>query len=231
MYDIYAQKSNYPFKGVVYNEDRYFQKDTALTEQEGEYWVDNGGVYEKMQLPKDYESGKTYYTRAETYTEVTLPSGYVQGTEYYAKYGQGGYYLVSDGSGESTTLTTTATQKFYTKAISYTEADIVAVEYKKGDKNPRFKIGGDEFMFNITSMNSRDKKQPLTDFLVHSEEMAIDTKFKHPRFKQGGYFEFNGKLWIIKTVDEEKGPQKSIYSFFNVNPLSTIKMFVEEAQE
>ena len=31
MYDIYAQKSNYPFKGVVYNQYRYFQEDTTLT--------------------------------------------------------------------------------------------------------------------------------------------------------------------------------------------------------
>ena len=231
MYDIYAQKSNYPFKGVVYNEDRYFQKDTALTEQEGEFWVLNSGEYVKKQLPQDYENNETYYTRAETYTEVTLPSGYVQGTQYYAKRNDNDYYLVSEGTGETTTLTTDAYHKFYTKAITYTEATINAVTYKKGDVNPRFKIGGDEFMFNITSMNTRDKKQPLSDFLVHSEEMAIDTKFKHPKFKQGGYFGFNGKLWIIKTVDEEKGPQKSIYSFFSVNPLSTIKMLVEEAQE
>jgi hypothetical protein len=35
----------------------------------------------------------------------------------------------------------------------------------------------------------------------------------------------------VKTANEEKGPQKSIYSFFNINPLSTMTMLLEEAQE
>lgn len=141
MYDFYAQKSNYPFIGQVYNQKRYFDEDTTLTIEDN------------------------------TYT------------------------------------------------------------YKKGEKNPWFKIGPDEFMFNITSLNTVDKKQPLSNIIVKSEQMAIDTKFKHPFFVQGGYIGFNGKLWIIKTVEEEKGPQKSVYSFFSINSLSTIKMLLEEVQE
>ena len=141
MYDFYAQKSNYPFKGEVYNQKRYFDEDTTLT---------------------------------------------IEGNTY---------------------------------------------NYKKGDLNPFFKIGPDEFMFNITSLNTVDKKQPLSNLIVKSEQMSIDTKFKHPFFVQGGYIGFNGKLWIVKTAQTEKGPQKSVYSFFSINALSTIKMLLEEVQE
>ena len=141
MYDFLAQRSNYPFKGVIFNEYRYFQENKTIT-------IDG-----------------------QTFT------------------------------------------------------------YKKGDKNPWFKIGGEEFMFNITSLNVVDKKQPIGNLVVKSEIMSIDTKFKHKNFVQGGYIEFNGKLWIIKSVEEEKGPQKTIYGYFTYNPLSTIKMLVEEVQE
>lgn len=141
MYDFYAQRSNYPFKGEVYNQKRYFDKDTTLT---------------------------------------------IEGNTYY---------------------------------------------YKKGDENPWFKIKPDEFMFNITSLNTIDKKQPLGNLIVKSQQIAIDTKFKHPFFVQGGYIGFNGKLWIIKTSQTEPGPQKSVYSFFAFNPLSTTKMLIEEVQE
>ena len=141
MYDIYAQKSNYPFKGVVYNQYRLFQEDTTLT------------------------------IKGETFT------------------------------------------------------------YKQGDKNPFFKNNPSEFVFNITDQNVISKKQPLTNLIVKSEQLQIDTKFKHPNFVEGGYIGFGGKLWVIKTVNEEKGPQKSVYSFLNVNSLSIIKMVIEEAQE
>lgn len=141
IYDIYAQKSNYPFKGVVYNQYRYFQEDTTLT------------------------------IKGETFT------------------------------------------------------------YKKGDKNPFFKNKPDEFVFNITDQQVIDKKQPLTNLIVRSEQLQIDTKFKHPNFVQGGYIGFRDKLWVIQSAHEEPGPQKSLYSFFNVNSLSTIKMVIEEAQE
>ena len=97
MYDVYSQKSNYNFKGVVYNQPRYFQEDTTI--------------------------------------------------------------VVEDRS----------------------------FSYKKGDENPYFKIGGDEFVFNITSNNVVDKKQPLTNLVVKVEQIVIDTKFKHPYFVQGGY--------------------------------------------
>ena len=141
MYDVYSQKSNYNFKGVVYNQPRYFQEDTTIEVED-----------------------KTF-------------------------------------------------------------------SYKKGAENPYFKIGGEEFVFNITSNNVVEKKQPLTNLVVKVDQIVIDTKFKHPYFVQGGYIGFNGKLWIVKTVSEEKGPQKSIYSFFNINPLSTMTMLLEEAQE
>ena len=141
MYDFYSQKSNYPFKGKIFNEPRYFSEDKKIT---------------------------------------------IEGQDFY---------------------------------------------YKKGDQNPYFKTDYEEFMFNITSLNVIDKKQPIGNMVVKSEQMSIDTKFKHKNFVQGGYIEYNGKLWIIKTSQEEKGPQKSIYSFFTINPLSTIKMLVEEVQE
>lgn len=141
MQDVYAQRSNYNFKGIVYNQPRYFQEDTTIDVGEEEF------------------------------------------------------------------------------------------KYKKGEENPYFKLGGDEFLFNITSNNVVEKKQPLTNLVVRVEQIVIDTKFKHPYFVQGGYIGFNGKLWIVKTANEEKGPQKSIYSFFTTNPLSTMTMLLEEAQE
>lgn len=141
MFDVYAQRSNYNFKGIVYNQPRYFQEDTEISVKDRIF------------------------------------------------------------------------------------------NYKKGEENPYFKVDGEEFLFNITSNNVIDKKQPLTNLVVRVEQIMIDTKFKHPYFVQGGYIGFNGKLWIVKTANEEKGPQKSIYSFFNINPLSTMTMLLEEVQE
>ena len=138
MYDIYAQKSNYPFKGVVYNQYRYFQEDTTLT------------------------------IKGETFT------------------------------------------------------------YKKGDKNPFFKNTPDEFVFNITDQNVLDKKQPLTNLIVRSEQLQIDTKFKHPNFVQGGSIGFRETLWVIQSAHEEQGPQKYLYSFFNLKRLSMIKINIQE---
>lgn len=141
MYDIYAQKSNYPFKGKVFKQYRYFQEDTVK--------VINGITY----------------------------------------------------------------------------------NYIKGAENPFFKLSWDEFMFNITSTKSVDKKQPINNLVFKVTQLMIDTKFENTNFVQGGYIEYDGKLWIVKKSEKETGPQKSIYAYFNYNPLSTTKMLLEEVYE
>lgn len=141
MYDIFAQKSNHPFKGTIYNQYRYFQEDTTMTIK-----------------------GKTY-------------------------------------------------------------------TYIKGAENPFFKLSGEDFMFNITSTKNISKKQPINNLVFNVTQLMIDTKFDHKNFVQGGYLKYDDKLWIIKNVDKEMGPQKSIYAFFMYNPLSTTKMIIEEVHE
>lgn len=86
-------------------------------------------------------------------------------------------------------------------------------------------------MFNITSTDIVEKKQPITNLILKSDRITIDTKFMNKWFVEGGYVVFEDKLWVIKSVNKERGPNKSINAFFNVNPLATTKMVLEEAQE
>jgi hypothetical protein len=100
-----------------------------------------------------------------------------------------------------------------------------------GIKNPKFKIGKKQFMFSIDNSKKESKKQPIGNLLYLTSELDITTKFTDSHFKEGNYIEFEGKLYIIKYVNTDPGPNKAVYSWFNVNTLATTKMTIETAQE
>lgn len=250
MFDFFTQRSTQPFRGRLLKNPRYLREDITYAEPQGDLYAWGDGIqltyllrrgnsiiaqipqYTKYSIPKEYDPNKTYYRLVPVHIKCNLPEDATTGTLY--DYGE----RRKDGFGKFTTpdgteianpdkVTTTADYTYQ----SYEEVDIKLKTYRKGEENPFFKADYEEFVFNITDTITQDKRQPVANMVLKGAQMSITTNSQSEYFVQGGYIEFNGELWIIRSVSIEKGPQKSVFSFWNVNPISSTKMTVEKVYE
>lgn len=100
-----------------------------------------------------------------------------------------------------------------------------------GKLNPEFKVGKRTFYFNIVSTKQVEKKQPITGLVYLVDDIIIETKEIDKHLVEGGYIEFDDKLWVIKTSNTDVGPNKAVYGMLRYNPLAKTVLELEEFTE